>query len=412
MKRHRFPWFAGVGLLLGWFGYLAFAAPLAWFLGRHFGGVLLRIGEGKFDHPAVFVQGRMREVLWLATLAVGWWAAHALLDRCVRGRGGEQRWRWAAHGATGFLLFNLWVGAAAQTALFWAVLGTGAGVQNYMQFQFKRIVLEENPAPVRAVLVGSSQTRAQIDESRLNRRLGTQLWTSELHFPGSKAYDLLLIEPHLRRANPQWVICYISEGYFFVGSHGEVPPNFLTFGMLPDAWRRGALAYLSGEEIGYGLLGNALPLFRCREMLSQRVLGFAAVNLQQAQYDDSLDTDLDARARKAAQSYRSNEESAFQKQAFEDFVIRCGQAGRTVVLLEGGYNPVLARHMDPGLRSEMLTFLAALSARHPNVMRVPEAELPLQTPADYSDLNHVNEDMQRRFTDWLAGWLEARLAQR
>jgi hypothetical protein len=411
MKRHRLQLIAWAGLLIGWLGYFSMGGRVAHFLAGRFHGVLLRIGQGKFSDVDVFVQGRLREALWLATLALVWAAAHTVFDRSLRVRLGEKHWRWVAHGLAGFILLNLWVGAAANTALFWGVMGAGAGVENYMQFQFKRIVLEENPDPVRAVLVGSSQTRAQIDENELNRRLGTNLWTTELHFPGSKAYDLLLIEPQLRRANPQFVICYMSEGFFYVGSHGETPPNFLTLAELPDAWRRGALHYLSGEEIGYGLLGDALPVFRCREIISQRLLGFAAVNLRQAEYDEALDTDLDARAQTAAQGYRLDEETAFQKRAFEDFISRCEQAQRTVVLLEGGYNPVFARHMDPALRPDLLKFLAELSARHPNVVLVPTAELPVQTPADYQDLNHVNDDMQRRFTDWLAGWLETRLAQ-
>jgi hypothetical protein len=259
------------------------------------------------------------------------------------------------------------------------------------------------------VLVGSSQTRAQIDEGQLNQRLGTNGWTTELHFPGSKAYDLLLIEPELARTRAQLVVCYFTEGYLYLGAHGEVPPNFLGFGQLPDAWRRGALTHLSGDEIGYGLLGDVLPLFRVRGIISQRLLGQTATQMKQAQYDAGLADDFDARAQEVARGFRLDAAADFQKRAMEDFVIRCGQAGRKVVLLTGGYNPVLAPHMNPEVRADMIRFLDGLAARHANVVVVPESALPVQMAADYLDLNHVNAAMQRRFTERLAelmkGWM-------
>ena len=411
MKRHRLQLFAWATLLLGWVGYALAGGWVSHLVAARFGGVLLRVGQGKFSDAPVFVQGRLRELLWLATLALLWVVAHRALDRLYWLRGGQGRWRWVAHGVAGFVLLNVWIGFAANTALFWGVLGAGGGVQNYMQFQFKRVMAGEVRAPMRAVLVGSSQTRAQIDEGLLNERLGTNLWTTELHFPGSKASDLLLIEPQLARARAQFVVCYFTEGYLYTGSHGEVPPNFLGFGQLPDAWRRGALKHLSSSEVGYGLLGDALPLFRCREVVSQRLLGAPAAQLKQAQYDAALAVDLDARARDSARSFRMDAETDFQKRAFEDFVIRCEQAERKVVLLTGGYNPVLTRQMNPSLRVDMIKFLDGIALRHANVVLV-ESTLPVQTAADYDDLNHVNVPMQQRFTGWLATLMDGLMVER
>ena len=406
MKRHRLQFFAWATLLLGWVGYALAGGRLSQLVAGRFGGVLLRVGQGKFNDPSVFVQGRLRELLWLATLSLLWAVAHQALDRLCRARGGGGRWRWVAHGVAGFVLLNVWIGCAANTALFWGVLGAGAGVQNYMQFQFKRVMAGEVNTPMRAVLVGSSQTRAQIDEGLLNARLGMNLWTTELHFPGCKAYDLLLIEPQLARAHPQFVVCYFNEGYLYTGSHSETPPNFLGFGQLPDAWRRGAFAHLSGVEIGCGLLGDALPLFRCRGIVSQRLLGATTLQMKQAHYDAALVVDLEARARDNARNFRLDAGADFQQRAFEDFVTRCERSGRKVVLLTGGYNPVLARQLDPRLRADMLGFLDGLAARHANVVLVPASALPEQTPADYDDLNHVNVPMQRQFTERLAVLME------
>ena len=142
--------------------------------------------------------------------------------------------------------------------------------------------------------------------------------------------------------------------------------------------------------------------------MSQRLLGATTLQMKQVQYDAALVVDFEARARDNARNFRLDAGSDFQKRAFEDFVIRCERAGRKVVLLTGGYNPVLARHLDPRLRADMLGFLDGIAARHANVVLVPASALPEQTPADYDDLNHVNVPMQRRFTGWLAaqmaGW--------
>ena len=100
----------------------------------------------------------------------------------------------------------------------------------------------------------------------------------------------------------------------------------MSFVDVPDGLRRGAQRYLSNEEILSGLLGHALPLFRCREAIAQRVFGSETVQLKQQQYDTSLSSDLDARAREFAAKHRINKESEFQKQAFEDFVARCQRA--------------------------------------------------------------------------------------
>jgi len=295
-----------------------------------------------------------------------------------------------------------------RTVLFWGMLGAGAGHENYTQFQFKRLLAAEISAPQRAVLVGSSQTRAQIDERLLNERLASKLWTTELHFPGSKASDLVWIEPQLDLARPDLVICYLSEGYFFNGASGETTPNFLTLGEFLEAHPREVLKHIPAGEVGYGLLGNVLPLFRCRTALSQRLLGASMMQIRQAQYDAALDPNLELRAAKTATTFH-RAGSEFQMQALENFVTRCEKHDRQVIVLVGGYNPILAQKLDPTMRPEMIRFLKELQSRHVNLQLVLEDELPRQTAADYDDLNHANLDMQRRFTEALAQMLQKQL---
>ncbi len=409
MKRHRLFLIACGWLLTLWLGYALAGGRVAQAMAGRFGGALLRLGQGKFNDPTVFLQHRLREALWLTTLVLLWIATHWLLDRLIRRRAG--RYRGVAHGVAGFVCLNLWVGAASHTALFWGVMGAGAGIQNLMQFHYKRILLEENPAPRRAVLLGSSQTRAQFDAELLNQKLGTNLWTTKLSYPGVQGYDLLLIERQIRCANPQLVICYVSEGYFYSPSSSVTVPAFLQFRDVPDGWRRDGLRYLPGQGIFFGLVGNLLPLVRCREVLAQRLLGPMILGLKQQQYDDSLPSDLEARARQAASGYRLSAEADFEKQAFEDFVARCQQANRQIILVVGGFNPILDRQLDPALRVDMIRYLDRLKSRYSRVVLVPQSDLAEQTPADYEDLTHVNADTQCRFTANFADWLARFLAQ-
>ena len=398
-------------LLLGWLIHVTAGAMLSQMLAARVGAALLRFGQGKFNDPALFIHRRTGELLWLITLAFLCAAGHPLLERLIRRRAGVIRWGWAAHAALGFTLLNIWMGAAGNTALFWGAVGAGAGFQNLMQFHFKRIVFEENPASRGAVLVGNSQTRAQIDEGLLNERFGTNLWTAELHFPGSHAYDLLLIERQLRRANPQLVICYLNENYFYNGSAGESVPSFFGLRELPDAWRRGAVRHLEGKGVFYGLLGDMLPLFRYREALAQRLFSASAVQLKQSQYNTSLAVDLETRAREAASRSQLDAESEFQKRAFEEFVARCQQANRRVIALDGQSNPILTRQLDPSVRTDLTSFLDQLQHGYSNLVVVRGNALPQQSSADYEDLTHVNPEAQRRFTLWLAEFIEKQVSR-
>ena len=396
-------------LLLGWLIHVTGGPMLSQLIAARVGAALLRFAQGKFNDPALFIHRRTGEVLWLITLAFLCAAAHPLLEQLIRRRASVVRWGWAAHATLGFALLNLWVGAAGNTAVFWGVIGAGAGFQNLMQFHFNRIVFEENPATPRAVLVGNSQTRAQIDERLLNDRLGTSLWTAELHFPGSHAYDLLLIERQLRRADPQFVICYLNENYFYNGTAGETVPNFFGVRDLLDGWRSDTVRHLEGKGVFYGLLGDVLPLFRYREALAQRVIGASAVQLKQSQYNTALAADLESRAREAAGKSRLGGESEFQKAAFEEFVARCQRANRHVIILDGQCNPILTRQLDPAVRVDLAAFLNQMKARYANVVVVPGNALPPQAAADYEDLTHVNPEAQHRFTAWLAEFMKTQL---
>jgi hypothetical protein len=190
-----------------------------------------------------------------------------------------------------------------------------------------------------------------------------------------------------------------------------VPPNFLKLADIREGIQLKAAHYLPADEILTGLLGNVLPLFRCRDAISQCVFGIATLELPQQQYDKSLPSNLEDRAQAFASRFQKSDESDFQKKAFENFIARCQQANRKVILLSGSYNPLLSSRIEPAVHEEMLKFLSDLRDRYSVVRLVPAADLIRQTPSDYEDLNHVNRETQQRFTAALAGLISQFLSQ-
>ena len=387
----------------GWCIYAAGGRAISSALAARFGDAIVRIGEGKIISADDFVHRRLLEAAWLTTLLLAWACLQAAITKW-RGKGAlPGRWNWVLHSVLAFICLNLWLSQAQHTVLFWGLMWQGKHTQNLTRFYVKLILARENPAPVQAALMGSSQTRAQIDENLLNTILGRQLRTIELHYPGSKGYDVLLMQPLVSRMHPKYIICYVSEGDFYGGTESEIVPNFLTFAESPNLVRLGGHRFVPARRIGYGLLGDALPVFRLREVLSQRVFGTSIGQINQQRYDAALEVDLAERARRAAKVYGANEESRFQHRAFEEFVARCRRSNQRVIILAGQLNPLFGDAIEPRVRQEMIAFLRSLPGKHPNVTVIEN--LPRQTPEDYQDLTHVTKPIQERFTRFLAEWL-------
>jgi hypothetical protein len=162
----------------------------------------------------------------------------------------------------------------------------------------------------------------------------------------------------------------------------------------------------SPKSLGYGLLGNVLPLFWLREPITQRIIGEQLTRLRQRELESNLGPDLHQRALAAVPAYQIFDQAKFCFDAFEEFVVQCRARQRTVVVCCGQTNPILARALDPALRQRMLTFLRGLSAKYPNVVLLDERDLPIQTEADYEDLVHANTEAKTRFTEALGPKLQ------
>jgi hypothetical protein len=398
----------GGAALVSWTALLLAGRPMADALGQRFGTALLKLGEGKFSSAAEFIHRRFSEAAWLITLLAGWALTHGIVHFLFSKRG-SCRAAWVLHAALAFVILNLWMTAAARTAGFWIAHWDGALTQNLTRFQVKMILAREQAAGGRMALVGSSQTRAQIDEAVLNGSFGPMVRVTDLAYPGAKALDVLLMQRQIDSTEPDYVVWYVSEAVCYSGSASEVIPNFLTLSQVPDLIRRDATRFISPEYLGSGILGAALPVFRLREVVTQRILGPQIGNLNQSRYDAALEANLSTRAKEAADYYRLNEESRMHERAMEDFIRQSAAQRQKVVLLVGQLHPTFQSALHPSIRPHMIAYLREIQSRHPNVILIED--IPPQVESDYDDLTHVNRAAQQRFSTFLAARLEKVLAE-
>ena len=406
MRRSQWVAVVAAATLGAWLSYWLGGHWAARCLADRFGPALERVSKGKIADVRLFIEHRLGEGLWLVStlmvLGCLFWMLGWVLGRLQV----KVRWRWIGHAVLGLISANVLLGMAGRTALFWALMWQGENTHSLAQFHFKRVLMEELHAPQQAVLLGSSQARAEIDENRLNVILGKRLWTTELHYPGTRASDLLLVARRLKDHSFTHAICYLSEMNFYIGSHSEPLPFFLTVGDCFDFGRLGGWHFIAGRAAYYGLLGQVLPAFRYRDVLAQRVLGLGLHAIQQRIYDASLAADLEARAQVAAKTYVRGPESEFQKRIFEQFILECGAHGRRLILCCGQLNPILARKLDPSIRLDLRQFLQRMKEKYPGVVFLDEHSLPEQTIKDYVDLTHVTPEAQAIFTERLGTLIE------
>jgi hypothetical protein len=256
------------------------------------------------------------------------------------------------------------------------------------------------------VLMGASQTRTQIDAKVLNERMGRKIWTTELHFPGSSVYDMILCLERLPKVHLDYVITYFSEANIYSGNDNMRAMYF--FGLRDLS----AYCTLGPGKPGFdghmlcGVLKDIFPLYRVWESLVDRARFWQTQNLPQEQYNASLESDLAERAQHIAQYFSFGPKCSFEKRAFATFAEMCRGRHCRLVVCCGQLNPVLERALDPALRSDMLSFLHEQAAKDPNIILLEGSELPRQVEGDYDDLTHVNEAARARFSRYIAEVLE------
>jgi len=389
-----------------WLAVAVLGAKTAAWMDARFGPRILAGANGKFVNVRAFLEHRFMDMALIATAACvlillyGW--ISDWISRQVATPG-----RWVLQGWSAFVCLNLFVGVAAHTALFWSVLYTGKEkIQNYTQWRVKEALMREASTPSQAVLLGTSQTRAQIDSRVLNARLGSKLWTTELHFPGSFPYDLTLCLERLPNVKIDYVITYMSEANLYFDFNTGRLMYFFGLRDLPAYLNLGRQrAPLDGYALS-GLLGDVFPVYQVWDSVAARARIWEKVDTAQAQYDTALGNDIKQRAIRAAGTMRLGPASDFHKREFDLFAQGCQQRGARLVICLGQANPMFDRAVDPAVHRDMLAFLREEARKDSNIVLLEPSDLPFQKESDYEDVMHVNAETRQRFSEYIVGVLE------
>jgi len=390
----------------GWGAFMVFGWKLAAAIAHRFEGVLGRVANGKFDDPVSFVHGRLAEAMALATLVFALIAVTRWIWIWLGTRRSLSPLRGLIAGVVVFAFLNMVAWAAGHTVLFWALFYDKTQIDNFAQYHIKRTLMDEVGGKRRAILLGSSQTNRSIDEVLMNQEIGGKIWTTELTQPGARGFDLLTLSRDIPLGKGDIVICYLSEIMFAGSGNGIVVASFMNFSEVPDAFQLGGWRYLPGDAVRSGLLGRALPLYRYRESLSNRVLGWSISHLDQQRFDQSLESDLEAQAKRRAPDLRLDEASGFEEKAFSRMAGELADKGCTLVVISGDNHPAMRRYGNPEVIQHLEHFLTDLAKKHPrNFVLLHGSEFFMPTDSDFADLVHFNDEAQRRFTLKLADYL-------
>jgi hypothetical protein len=400
-------WISLTTLVAGsWVAFALAGGQAAKLLAERFGTALLRVAGGKFDDPALFILGRLREFLLLTTVAMVLMllvkAVHHALKRWHLPRPIES----LAVAAAILFALNGFVGVAGRTVLFWSLFYDRNYVDNFAQYQIKTALLREIKGRGRAILIGNSQTNTNIDEVTMNGMIGTRLWSTELTQPGARGFDLLTLTRKMPLQQGDLIICYLSEVFFYGDGSGGVAADFFCFTELPDVLDLQGIDQFAPGAIRTGLIGQALPLYRYRNSFSHKILGWSLVNLEQVRFDTSLESDLEAQARRRAPLLHEGTTSTFEKAAFTRTVNELTSKGCSTLLIAGHTHPALQRQMDPALRESMLQYLTAIQADgNGRVTVIDGSRLKFPVTSDFVDLVHFNKHAQLQFTQALVAHL-------
>ena len=396
-----------VAIALSWIVYGLLGTHIASWIASFAGDLLIRLGGGKFDDPAIFIHGRLREALWLVTLT----GLLTFLIITLRNLLQHSRFKSVAIiplALCGFIAINILLGYAGRTVLFWSFFYDKQNIDNFAQFQIKRQLHKEISGKRRAILIGNSQSNRCIDEVILNRSLGEELWTTDLTQPGARGFDMLVISREASLEPGDWVICFVSEIMFYGGGSGIVVADFLHFGDLPELYEYDGWDEMAPGSVKSGLIGQALPSFRFRKSFSQRIFGSSLTAIRQPAGEGKPKPDLEALAEQGRRAFSIGHGSEFQQAGFEKMAKELLAAEGNLILIAGYVNPLLSKKIDPKIGENLEEFTQRIQQLNPDrVSIIQGSDLLKPKPEHFTDLVHFTEPAQIAFTEAL----ESRLQQ-
>ncbi len=377
-------------LAAGWGLYGVLGGALGEWAARSFPGALEAAGASKVPDAALFAARRLRDALWLVTLATGVWAGGALILRYGFGaRKDATLPRLLGVVLALLLLANAGLWLAGRQALFWMGLQLFHR-ENQAAFRTKERLLAEVATPERLVAVGSSQTNTQFTEERFNTLAAGRAWMMELHFPGSTAADVYFATERFSAREVGTFVYYTSTRSFSDGSMSSTR-DLLRLRDLPETLRIGMWpAAMRGTTGRYTALAMAAPLFQYRSPLINAVTRLNTLDLRPPGEGGGLAP--------------GGPLSPFQQAAFRRMLERLAAKGQRLVVIIGQHRPDVEAADAPGLRPAYEAFLREACAAFPGVALVRQEALHPQTMADYLDGSHATPEAAERFTEAFARW--------
>lgn len=388
-------------VVAGWLG-----ATLAEGIGQR----LIALGRGRIINPEEFLTNRLSESAVLGAIGAGLLIAVVQICRSMVWRlPGATRWVSAA--VIAFAAVNVWVWAATGTVLFWATLYFGG--PNLMQsaYHFERLQLKQSSAPVRAIVLGSSQGGSQIQSGYLNEWFGPDVRVANLAYAGTEASEFMLEAELFEDLHPDVVVIYVNESNFYQGVSGSRYLPFMTPAGMSHVLDSGALDLGARERFSYAVVGLALPLFHIRRAVEFFTFGYRAANKEYPRGPSPAAAGgLDERADGLSATYSMDDRSEFQKREFLGFLEQQVARGVTPLILVGQVNPILEAKLDSAMRRDFASYVDELARLYPDSV-VRSEDLPRHAPEDYfpSDLMHINHEARLMFAERLVSLLEERL---
>lgn len=391
-KRFYIIW--AIILIVYIFCYL-FTPDISKFLSDLFGEKILLAGEGYIKDSNIFILNRIKELLNLIIILCLFATGTFFLNFAFV----RYEIKWFFISLYIIIAVQFFVLSLTGTGLFWLVTKG----QNLSNFNLKLKLASEVEVP-RIFMVGSSQINAQINEQRLDELLDYKYSTSDLFCTGSQPFDLVLQQAIFQRTKPEMVICYLSEFDFHRKVQSFLFPGFMDFKGLIDYYiLKKNESFKHQNHIVYSILGNILPLYKIRDLITIRIYGKKAFSIEEKNWNKELDSDLQKRAERFKTVFKDSEtNSAFNERAFEMFVLRSKLAGTKIVVCIGQMNPILSDIINPSYRKQTLEFLRKIASQNGHVFLFESNAFPIQTKENYHDLTHVNDKTQIRFTQRLA----------
>jgi len=375
--------------------------------------VNLRPPDRWADWPGALTVRFMAFAALLCTVPVVWWVGVRLERRHL----GRSRRGWPVAPALTLLAVAAACLVFEQRRVQWFFLEAAKArierdsfARNVINWKYDTLTYAPKPGKPLVVLLGSSQMDYAVDERLLAEALpGARVkkrWLS-----GFSILQYLVVAPEVLEQRPTAIVCWLSE--FDAFREDRLPTNRLRF--FSRAATLTLLAKILGPAECWGnraqladmTFASLAPLWRDRDLLRVLFRKFWW-RLPTAEPEPRM-ADVIAREREnIRRAVRRTRLVEVNFRSFRRFAQMVTAQGVRLFVFEGSTHPDGTSIYDPGFRPETRRRLERM-AREVGFVYVPEEQMPRFSRRDFESIYHLNGPARRRFTHFLARWLETRL---